>query len=411
MTQIPAKKPEQILLHFRGPDRPGVTSRIAGIISEEKAKLIDLGQSVLNGYLILSAIIEIPPQSDALKKILFSSSDLGMLLEVKAFQNIEGFHSVRPIHHSSLFVTLLGDLSDGVALAKTAEHFATRQMNIRELRSLATRTALEGMELIVDLPETRQFSDEDLRFLRGEILDIAQKTKVDMAVQKNDLFNRSRRLICMDVDSTFVQMEVIDELGRLAGCMDKVSKITERAMQGELDFNAALKERVALLKGLPYEKAQGLLQNIPLMPGAERFVKILKALGYKVGLVSGGFTFFVNHLKDRFGFDFAFANDLEVIEGKLTGKVKGTIVNAERKAQVLKDMTHAYGFRLEQTIAVGDGANDRFMLEAAGLGIAFHAKPRLQEVASLSLNKSALDSILFLMGYSETDLALLLDSK
>jgi phosphoserine phosphatase len=228
---------------------------------------------------------------------------------------------------------------------------------------------------------------------------------VDLAVQKDDIFRRTKRLVCMDVDSTFVKGEFIDELAELVGVKEQVAAITARAMRGEIDFKGALTERVKLLEGLPFERAQSLIDRFELTPGADLWVKKLQSLGFKIGLVSGGFTFFVDVLKQRFGLDFAFANELEVEGGKLTGRVRGAIVDSERKAQVLKDMAQVYSCRLEQSVAIGDGANDILMLQTAGLGIAFRAKPKLQEVASFSLNHNErLDTLLYLMGWNERDL-------
>ena len=210
----------------------------------------------------------------------------------------------------------------------------------------------------------------------------------------------------MDVDSTFVKGEFIDELAGLVGVKEEVAAITARAMRGELNFKNALAERVKLLEGLPLSKAKALADKFELTPGADRFVKVLKSLGYRVGLVSGGFDFFVEELKARFGLDFAFSNELEVQDGVITGRVHGSVVDGERKAQVLKDMAKVYKCRLEQTVAIGDGANDMLMLQAAGLGIAFRAKPKLQEVAHMSLNHhERLDTLLFLMGFSTRDIA------
>ena len=242
--------------------------------------------------------------------------------------------------------------------------------------------------------------------LRGELLTKGMELSVDLAVQRDDIFRRNKRLVCMDVDSTFVKGEFIDELAALVGVKDEVADITARAMRGELDFKQALGERVGLLEGLTLQRAIDLCERFELTPGADDFVRTLKHLGFKVGLVSGGFDFFVNRLKDRFGLDFAFANELDVVDGVLTGKVRGTIVDSERKAQVLKDMAQVYNCRLEQTVAVGDGANDMLMLQTAGLGIAFRAKPKLQEVADMSLNHhERLDTLLYLMGFSARDLA------
>jgi phosphoserine phosphatase len=202
-----------------------------------------------------------------------------------------------------------------------------------------------------------------------------------------------------------VKGELIDELAGLAGAKEKVAAITARAMRGELDFQKALVERVKTLEGLPFEQAKALADRSVLTPGADRFVRVLQGLGYRIGLVSGGFTFFVDDLKQRYGLDFAFSNELEVADGKLTGRVRGAIVDGERKAQVLRDMAQAYHLRLGQTVAVGDGANDVLMLQTAGLGIAFRAKPKLQEVADMSLNHNErLDTLLYLMGYNARDL-------
>lgn len=393
---------EAIVLHITGLDRPGVTASVSRTVAEEGGLLIDIGQSVLHGYLTLSAIVALPPGSDALRKILFSMSTLGLRVELGTLQGQKLQRHERPA--VALWVTLLGDLTNGKAVGSTTGYFAEHHMNIREIRNL-TEGDLAGLEFLVDLPVSNAVPERQLSLLRGEILALAAENGVDMAVQRDDIFRSNKRLICFDVDSTFVQMEVIDELAKLAGAGERVSAITERAMRGELDFKQALAERVMLLKGLPIEKARTLIQGAKLTPGAERLVRTLKAMGFHIGLVSGGFDFFVDALKDRFHMDFAVSNQLEVDSaGKLTGRTTGTVVDAERKAQVLRDMAQAFRCRLEQTVAVGDGANDLLMLQSAGLGIAFQAKPKLQQAAHLSLNRSSLDSILFLMGFREEDL-------
>jgi phosphoserine phosphatase len=309
-----------------------------------------------------------------------------------------------------LCVTVLGDLADGRAASTITGFLASRGMNLRDVRSLS-QGDLTGLELLTDAPEDCSLDRLELRNLRGEILAMAPSLGVDLAVQRDDIFRRSKRLLCMDVDSTFVKGELIDELGELAGVKSKVAEITARAMRGELDFKQALAARVALLEGLPMARARELCDRFELTPGAGELVKTLRQLGFKVGLVSGGFDFFVEMLKQRFSLDFAFANELEVKDEKLTGKVLGSIVDSERKAQVLKDMAHVYHVRLEQTVAAGDGANDILMLQTAGLGIAYQAKPKLQEVADTSFNHSeSLDSLLYLMGYSAGDLAHLASS-
>jgi phosphoserine phosphatase len=382
--------PDRVVLHIAGNDRPGVTARLAEVIAEdENAQLINIGQSVLHGYLMLSAIVDIPRNSYALRKLLFAAADMGLRFEVTPFRSESAHEPTVDVH--TLSITVLGPLRNGVATAAITSFMAKRAMNI--------------LELIVDLPPGSPLTATELGDLRGALLRLGMELGVDLAVQRDDMFRRSKRLVCMDVDSTFVKGEFIDELADLAGCKEQVAGITARAMRGEIDFKQALAERVKLLEGLPFERARSLIERFELTPGADRFVKILHSLGFKVGLVSGGFTFFVDELKARFGLDFAFANELEVEGGKLTGHVRGTIVDSERKAQVLKDMAQVYTCRLEQTVAIGDGANDIRMLQTAGLGIAFRAKPKLQEVATMSLNHhERLDTLLYLMGFNSRDL-------
>ncbi|HKY39451.1 MAG TPA: phosphoserine phosphatase SerB [Polyangiaceae bacterium] len=394
--------PDRLVLHIAGADRTGVTARLTEIIAQEGAALINIGQSVLNGYLMLSAIVDIPKNSYALRKILFAAADMGLRLEVTPLKLAPEATELR--ESPALAVTLLGPLSNGLATAQITRFMAERSMNIREIRSLSD-VQLDGLELIADLPPGKELRPPELAALRGEFLRMGMELSVDMAVQKDDIFRRTKRLVCMDVDSTFVKGEFIDELAELVGVKEHVAAITARAMEGEIDFKGALTERVKLLAGLPFERAQSLIDRFELTPGADSWVKKLQSLGFKIGLVSGGFTFFVDVLKQRFGLDFAFANELEVEGGKLTGRVRGAIVDSERKAQVLKDMAQVYSCRLEQSVAIGDGANDILMLQTAGLGIAFRAKPKLQEVASMSLNHhERLDTLLYLMGWNERDL-------
>jgi phosphoserine phosphatase len=385
--------PDRIVLHIAGADRPGVTARLTEIIAEEDADLVDIGQSVLHGYLMLSAIVDIPITSNAFRKMLFAVADLGLRMEVSAYRT-EGATSTHAT--DTLAVTVLGPLANGRAAARITSFMAERGMNIREIRSLSERE-LNGLELIVDLKPGTHPDAGELMDLRGKLLTLGTELGVDLAVQKDDIFRRDKRLVCMDVDSTFVKGELIDELASLVGAKEQVAQITARAMRGELD--------VKLLEGLPFEKAKALADRSELTPGADRFVHLLQGLGYRIGLVSGGFTFFVDDLKARFGLDFAVSNELEIADGKLTGRVRGSIVDGERKGQVLRDMAQAYRLRLGQTIAIGDGANDILMLQEAGLGIAFRAKPKLQAVAHMSLNHSErLDTLLYLMGYNAADL-------
>lgn len=396
-----AESPDRIVLHIAGRDRPGVTARVAEVIAEEGARLVNIGQSVLHGYAMLSAVVDVPPESSALQRLVSAVSELGLRLEVSTWSG-DAAPDVSS-RSKGLCITVLGDLSDASATAAITRHLAERCLNLREVRSLS-HGSLTGLELITDAPA--RLSAAELTELRGQLLAMGGQLGVDLAVQRDDIFRRSKRLVCMDVDSTFVKGEFIDELAELAGVKPQVAEITARAMRGELDFKQSLAERVRLLEGLPMARARELCDRFELTPGASELVRTLRYLGFRVGLVSGGFDFFVELLKERFGLDFAFANELEVRDDKLTGRVQGTIVDGERKAQVLKDMAQVYHVRLGQTVAVGDGANDMLMLQAAGLGIAFQAKPKLQEVADTSLNfNERLDALLYLMGYKAEDVA------
>lgn len=392
---------DRIVLHVAGPDRPGVTATLTSILAEEHARLVTIGQSVLHGYLMLSAVVEMPPSSRVLRRILFAVAELGLRLEVSPLVDHEQSSDSGP----ALCVTLLGDLSGGREAAAVTRFLADRELNIVEIRTLSVAERLTGMELIAALPADPPLSDDRLRGLRGDILGLSDRLEVDMAIQRDDIFRRSKRLVCLDVDSTFARGEFIDELASLAGCGEQVAEVTARAMRGELEFKQALRERVKLLAGLPIARARELVDQVKLTPGAYELARTLKSLGFRVGLVSGGFDFFVDVLRTRYGLDFGFANELEVSDGKITGEVRGTIVDGERKAQILRDMCKVYKCRIEQSVAIGDGANDRLMLQAAGLGIAFHGKPALREVADMSLSHSErIDTLLFLMGFSARDL-------
>lgn len=389
---------DRIVIHVAGQDRPGVTARIAEIVAEEESTLVDIGQSVLHGYLMLTAIVDIPRTSAALRRILFAVSELGLRVEIGPFRGRSADERA-DTRSADICVTLLGELGTGTAIAALTRLMAERHMNIRDIRSLSAN-GLSGLELILELSGA-PLTDPELRALRAELLTLGRRAQIDIAVQKDDIFRRNKQLVCLDVDSTFVKGEFIDELSGLCGCRDRVAAITARAMAGELDFKQALAERVRLFAGLELQKAKALSARFELNPGAEVFVRTLRSLGIRVGLVSGGFDFFVMALRDKFALDFAFANELEVVDGKLTGNVVGTIVDGERKAQLLRDMAEVYKCRLEQTVAIGDGANDILMLQSAGLGIAYRGKPTLQRVADMSLNHNeSMDSLLFLMGFN-----------
>src|SRR5258708_24166978 len=290
--------PDRVVLHIAGNARPGVTARLAEVIAEdESAQLINIGQSVLHGYLMLSAIVDIPRNSYAFRKLLFAAADMGLRFEVTPFRSESAHEPTVDVH--SLSITVLGPLRNGVATASITNFMAKRSMNIREIRSLSDHD-LDGLELIVDLPPGLPLTEAELGDLRGALLRLGMELGVDLAAQRDDMFRRIKRLVCIDVDSTFVKGEFIDELAELAGCKEQVAGITARAMRGEIDFKQALAERVKLLEGLPFDRARSLIERFELTPGADRFVKILHSLGFKVGLVTPRFPFFVYPLNAPF---------------------------------------------------------------------------------------------------------------
>jgi len=246
--------------------------------------------------------------------------------------------------------------------------------------------------------------------LKSELFAISHKTGIDIAFHSDSIFHRSHRLVAFDMDSTLIQMEVMDELANRAGVGQKVSEITARAMHGEIDWNESFKERLTLLKGLSESVLEDVADNMPLTEGLEHLIKILKKLGYKLAIISGGFEYFANHLKNKLGFDYVYANQLEIIDGKITGQVTGVLVNAKRKAEALREIAEREGISMSQTIAIGDGANDLLMLGAAGLGVAFHAKPIVREKAKHAISSVGLDGLLYLLGISDRDVENDLDS-
>jgi phosphoserine phosphatase len=240
--------------------------------------------------------------------------------------------------------------------------------------------------------------------MRADFLAAAQELSIDIAFQRESIFRRNRRLFAFDMDSTLIQGEVIDELAKMAGVGDEVAHITEAAMRGELNFDESFTRRVGLLRGLPGERVESLLETIPLAQGAERLIRTLCMLGYKTAILSGGFTFFARRLQEQLGIDYVHANELEIADGKVTGRVVPPIVNGERKAALLAEIAHAEDISLEQVVAVGDGANDIPMLKVAGMGIAYRAKPLVRQSAPQSISALGLDGLLYLIGVRDRDL-------
>jgi len=385
---------DRILVTVTGPDRPGVTATLMSILASKEAVLADIEQVVVQGQLTLCLLVDLPASNDVLKDMLFAAKQLGMELD---FKPVEGRESGAPkdLDAGRLYViTAIGRTLGPSELNEVASTLAQEGANIEKISRLS-EGALASVEIHARLPP-----DRDHEQLKRQLLAVATRAEFDVSLQKENLYRRSKRLVVMDMDSTLIRIEVIDELARAHGVYEEVARITERAMQGEMDYDESLRQRVSLLKGLDVAVLDRICAELPLTEGAEILIRVLKRLGYRIAVISGGFSRAAESLKRRLGIDYAFSNQLEIVEGKLAGRVTGPIVNAQRKAELLELIAQLEGVLLDQTIAVGDGANDALMLEKAGLGIAFHAKPTLRARADTAISAGGLDSILYLLGIS-----------
>jgi len=387
---------KRILVTVSGPDHPGITAALTKLLADKKVPLLDIEQVVVQSQLTLCLLLGVnaaPAQGEpVLKDLLFTAKSMGLDMQFLVLDETD-----EPDTTSKRYaITAIGDVG-AAGLHAIAQALSKRQANIVSIQQLSG-DGLASVEIIASIPSSSG------RELRQEIMTATGDRDMDIAVQPETLTRRSKRLVVMDMDSTLIQVECIDELARLHGVLEQVSAITERAMAGELDFTASLKERVSLLKGLDFAKAQRFADDLPLTAGAEDLLGVLRTLGYKTGVISGGFTFAADALKRRLGLDYAYANELEVKDGKLTGRVIGAVVDAQRKADLLDAIAQGEGISLAQTIAIGDGANDLPMLARAGLGIAFHGKPKLRAAADTAL-RGRLDRLLYLLGLRARDIA------
>ena len=384
-----------------GRDRAGITATLTGILAQQGATLHDIEQVVVQGQLTLCLLVGLPHARDVLKELLFTAKEMGLDLDFNPVTApAQGANGARAANEPGrrYVITAIGRSLGAAALHALAETLASEGANIEKISRLSEDT-LASVEIHASLPVGR-----DREALKRSLLAVATKAGFDVSLQRESLFRRSKRMVVMDMDSTLIRIEVIDELARAAGVGEKVAKITERAMQGEMDYDESLRQRVALLAGLDVKVLDEIANNLPLTEGAETLIRVLKRLGFRTAVISGGFSRAAEALKRRLGIDYAFSNNLEIVDGKLTGRVSGPIVNAQRKAELLELIAQHEGVLLDQVIAVGDGANDALMLEKAGLGIAFRAKPKLREAADTTISASGLDAILYLLGLSGREL-------
>ena len=399
---------EIVLINITGVDRPGLTAAITGVLAQGGVNILDIGQAVIHDTLSFGILVEIPDTEQGksvLKDILFKAYELDQQVRFTPVSEEDYQQWVGNQGKKRHIVTLLTRKVTAGQLQAVSSITAKYGLNIDHIDRLSGRMPL-------DTPADKgkgciEFSVRgeaaDPQALRAEFLSVAQELNVDIAFQEDSLFRRNRRLAVFDMDSTLIEAEVIDELAKAAGVGDQVSEITERAMAGELDFRASFKERLALLKGLDVSVLDSIGASLRLTEGAETLFAELKRLGYKTAILSGGFTYFAKQLQAKLGIDYVFANELEVVDGKVTGVAVEPIVDAQRKADLLRELAHKEGLRLEQTIAVGDGANDLPMLAIAGLGVAFRAKPLVKQSAKQAISTLGLDGVLYLLGFRDRD--------
>lgn len=403
-----------VLIRVTGADRTGITSLLMRHLSEVDSAVLDIGQAVIHDSLVLGVLVEFADSVDidtVLKTIADSLSALGMKTKtifVSADEYIAWTAEQGKHRH---ILTLLASKLQARHISAVTEFLAAHGLNIDKIARLSGRvtlgqglsSSLASQQACVEFSLRGSFDNESE--MRESLLELAGKMDVDLAIQSDDVFRRNRRVVVFDMDSTLIDAEVIDELAVEAGVGQQVAAITESAMRGEIDFSESFANRLALLKGLDAAALDRVASRLRLNDGVERLMQMLKKLGYKTAIVSGGFTYFADRLREQLGFDYVYANHLEVVDGEVTGRVVGDIVNGEKKAQLLREIAEREGVALQQVIAVGDGANDLPMLSLAGLGVAFKAKPLVRATARQSISNNGLDGVLYLMGISQREIA------
>ncbi|MFO7751772.1 MAG: phosphoserine phosphatase SerB [Desulfobacteraceae bacterium] len=401
---------EIVMVNITGKDREGLTAGFTKILSIHNAVILDISQAVIFDHLSLGLLVEIPESSRSssiLKDLLFESHKLGTEISFSAVDP-EQYEALNcESEKERLTITLLGRRITAFHVSKVTHALSSHHMNIDNIIRLSDRIPLQSPRS--DHMSSIQFSASGKkpvsRDLPGDLMQVAKNSGVDISFQVDDIYRTNRKLVVFDMDSTLIRAEVINELAALAGVADEVSEITRLAMEGKMDFDEGFRQRVALLEGLEQEKIDSLAKKLPLSEGAEKVTRTLKKLGYKIGILSGGFSFAGEYLKDRLNLDYVYANELDMKNGRATGLVKGEIINGARKAALLKQLAEQEGLSLSQTIAVGDGANDLPMISIAGLGVAFNAKPVVREKANSAISSVGLDGLLYLLGIRDRELS------
>jgi len=402
------KEIEIIQFNISGEDKPGLTTSLTDILAKYEATILDIGQANIHKSLTLGVLFLTTTDKSGviMKELLFKASELGVFIRFTPI-TVDAYNAwVARQGKNRYIVTLLGRSVTAREIADVTKIIFEHGLNIDSIKRLTGRPSLDSTDELnakscIEISIRGVLTPEQLERLQSDLMKQPNKG-LDISFQKDDIYRRSRRLICFDMDSTLIHTECIDELAMRAGVGDQVKAITESAMRGEIDFIESFTRRVALLKGLDVSVMEEIAKNLPYNEGLARMMKILKMVGYKTAILSGGFTYFGKYLQQKFGFDYVYGNELEVADGKLTGRYLGDVVDGRRKAELLKLLCQVEGINLSQAVAVGDGANDLPMLGLAGLGIAYHAKPKVRETADQSISTIGLDGILYFLGLKDS---------
>ncbi len=395
-----------MLIHISGDDKPGVTSGLTEVLARYDAFILDIGQADIHDTLSLGILFKTDEEKsgDILKDLLFKAYELNVKIRFTPVGEEEYENWVGMQGKNRYIITLLGRCITARQIGEVTRVVADQGLNIDDIRRLTGRVPLDETvrtpKACIEL--SVRGTPKDRVAMQSEFMQLSSELGVDISLQEDGIYRRCRRLICFDMDSTLIETEVIDELAIRAGVGDEVKAITEAAMRGEIDFCESFTRRVGLLKGLDVSVMREIAESLPVTEGVDRLMQVLKRAGFKIAILSGGFTYFGNYLKQKYGIDYVYANELEVVDGKLTGRYVGEIVDGRRKAELLKLIAQVENVNIAQTIAVGDGANDLPMLSTAGLGIAYHAKPKVKENASQSISTIGLDGVLYFIGFKDS---------